>query len=200
MNTASPQLYIIAGLNGSGKTTFVQKFLPRYAGCLNFVNADLIASGLSPFSPDVVAIRAGKIMLEQIHSYARQGQDFAFETTLAGRSYVALLNQLRQQGYEIHLYFLWLRHIAIATRRIAERVSQGGHHVPGDVVRRRFQRGLENFFRLYDSLADSWIIFDNSEETPRVVAYKEGGKVMVTDHKLYRMILRRARRHVNEEQ
>ena len=181
-------LYIIAGPNGSGKTTFVEKFLPSYAGCLHFVNADLIAAGLSPFSPEIAAVKAGKIMLEEIHAYARQGSDFSFETTLAGKAYTRLLKALKKNGYRIHLYFLWLRNVDLALKRIAERVSMGGHDVPTDVVHRRFNRGLCNLFHLYRPLLDSWIIFDNSADIPLVIAREQEGLLTVLDDHLYRAV------------
>jgi predicted ABC-type ATPase len=186
-------LYIIAGPNGSGKTTFVKKFLPSYAGCMHFVNADLIAAGLSPFSPEIAAVKAGKIMLEEIHAYARQGSDFSFETTLAGKSYTKLLKALKKEGYRIHLYFLWLRNVDLALKRIAERVSMGGHDVPTDVVHRRFIRGLHNLFHLYRPLLDSWIIFDNSADTPRVIVDEEDLKLNIVDDRLFKIIERSIR-------
>jgi len=185
-NSRVPNLYIIAGPNGSGKTTFVQKFLPFYAECLNFVNADLIASGLSPFSPEIAAIKAGKLMLEQIHVYASQGVDFAFETTLAGKTYVALLRDLKKRDYKIHLYFLWLRNVNLGIKRIAERVRMGGHDVPEEVVRRRFKKGLYNFLHLYKPYLDSWVIFDNSTDKPRVIAMEKDGLLTEIDGKLFR--------------
>jgi predicted ABC-type ATPase len=181
-------LYIIAGPNGSGKTTFVKKFLPSYAGCMHFVNADLIAAGLSPFSPEIAAVKAGKIMLEEIHAYARQGSDFSFETTLAGKSYTKLLKALKKEGYRIHLYFLWLRNVDLALKRIAERVSMGGHDVPTDVVHRRFIRGPHNLFHLYRPLLDSWIIFDNSADIPLVIAREQEGLLTVLDDHLYKAV------------
>jgi predicted ABC-type ATPase len=188
-----PNLYIIAGPNGSGKTTFVEKFLPSYAECLHFVNADLIAAGLSPFSPEVAAVKAGKIMLDEIHTYTSQRSDFAFETTLSGKTYARLLKALIKDGYRIHLYFLWLRSIDLALKRIAERVSMGGHDVPAEVVRRRFGRGLVNLFHLYRPLLDSWIIFDNSADVPRVIADEEDGKLNIADDRLYKIIERSIR-------
>lgn len=133
----NPKLYIIAGPNGAGKTTFVLRFLPFYADCINFVNADLIASGLSPFSPEIAAIKAGKLMLDEIDNFRQQRADFAFETTLSGRTYVSLLQNMRSEGYEVHIYFLWLRSTDLALERVAERVAAGGHDVPSATVRRR---------------------------------------------------------------
>jgi len=124
-----PNLYIVAGPNGAGKTTFAREFLPNYAECLEFVNADLIAGGLSPFYPERAAIRAGRLMLEQIRLLASQDRDFGFETTLSGKTYVRLLTNLKAQGYRIHLYFLWIKNVDIAIERIADRVRRGGHSV-----------------------------------------------------------------------
>lgn len=180
----NPKLYIIAGPNGAGKTTFVLRFLPFYADCINFVNADLIASGLSPFSPEIAAIKAGKLMLDEIDNFRQQRADFAFETTLSGRTYVSLLQNMRSEGYEVHIYFLWLRSTDLALERVAERVAAGGHDVPSATVRRRFQRGIHNLFHLYGDLVDSWILFDNSREEPRVVAKQTNRVLKVFDGKL----------------
>jgi predicted ABC-type ATPase len=139
-------LYIVAGPNGAGKTTFAREFLPNYVECLEFVNADLIASGLSPFSPERAAMRAGRLMLERIHFLADRATDFGFETTLSGKSYVRLLKDLKSRGYRIYLYFLWVDNVDIALERVAERVQRGGHNVPENIVRRRFNRGLPNLF------------------------------------------------------
>ena len=183
--TGSPNLYIIAGPNGSGKTTFVQRFLPYYADCISFVNADLIASGLSPFSPEVAAIKAGKLMLDEIDTFRKRKVDFAFETTLSGKNYVRLLQEMKDEGYEIHVYFLWLRSVDLALRRVAERVAMGGHDVPAETVRRRFDRGLNNLFHLYRPFADSWVVFDNSEPLPRVIAKGTAGLLTVINGKLF---------------
>jgi predicted ABC-type ATPase len=188
MSMNKPKLYIIAGPNGSGRTTFVQRFLPYYADCINFVNADLIASGLSPFLPEIAAIKAGKLMIEEIDSFRKRKVDFAFETTLSGKTYVKLLKEMKTGGYEIHIYFLWLRHVDLALRRVAERVAMGGHDVPAETVRRRFDRGLLNLFNLYNTYADSWVIFDNSELAPRVVAKETAGVLTVIDGKLFEEI------------
>lgn len=133
-------VYIIAGPNGSGKTTFANKFLPNYAVCQNFVNADLIAQGLSPFSPRVFAIKAGRIVLEQINGFAERGVDFGFETTLSGKSYANLLKKLKVKGFKLHLFFLWIPNSQLAIARIKERVLSGGHAVPSkDVAQALYQ-------------------------------------------------------------
>ena len=127
-------------------------------------------------------------MLEQIYEYADKGVDFAFETTLAGKSYLKLLKDLKRKGYKIHLYFLWLRNIDLALKRIADRVSMGGHDVPAQTVRRRFNRGLYNLFHLYRPLLDSWILFDNSEDTPVVIAREKSGILTVINDNLFEKV------------
>ena len=129
-------LYIIAGPNGVGKTTFASKFLPKYANCRNFINADLIAKGMSPFSPETAAIRAGRLVLSEITFFARQRVSFAFETTLSGRSYLRLIRQLRKRGYKVHVFFLWVDTVDVALARVKERVLKGGHDVPPPVLHR----------------------------------------------------------------
>jgi len=176
-----PNLYIIAGPNGAGKTTFAREFLPVYAACHEFVNADLIAEGLSPFQPERVAIQAGKIMLEQIHALGNRGVDFAFETTLSGRTYVKLIQDLKKRGYQIHLCFLWLHNIKLALDRIAVRVQKGGHHVPEAVVLRRFGKGLYNLFNIYRPLLDFWILVDNSGAIPDIISFEKSGVLTVVN-------------------
>ena len=124
------ELYIIAGPNGVGKTTFARTFLPKYADCKNFINADLIAQGMSPFSPESAAVRAGRLMLSEISFFAERRATFAFETTLSGRSYLRLIRQLKKQGYEVHFFFLWVKSVDVALSRVRERVLKGGHDVP----------------------------------------------------------------------
>lgn len=181
-----PQLRIIAGPNGSGKTTFVTRFLPRYAEVRNFVNADLIAAGLSPFAPEQAAIRAGRIMLAEIERLAVDHVDFAFETTLSGRTYEPLVRRLRQEGYNVLLYFLWLPTLDLNLGRIAQRVRLGGHNIPEETVRRRHGRGIANFLNVYRSLVDSWMIFDNSGSWPREVAFALGGTTTILDPETFR--------------
>ena len=173
MNKKEPNLYIIAGPNGAGKTTFARKFLPDYVKCLEFINADLIAGGLSPFVPERAAIRAGRIMVEQIQSLSAQRRDFGFETTLSGKTYVKLFEELKEKGYRINLFFLWIGNADLAIERIADRVRKGGHNIPENVVRRRFAKGLTNFSNLYRPILDSWFIFDNSKATPKLVAFEK---------------------------
>ena len=185
-----PNVYIIAGPKGSGKTTFARKFLPQYVRCLEFVNADLIAGGLSPFAPEKAAIHAGRLMLEEVHTLANRGKDFGFETTLSGKAYVRFLHDLKNRGYRIHLFFLWISSIQLALQRIKTRVRNGGHDVPEGIVRRRFGRSLGNFFNYYQPLAESWTIFDNSGETPKMIAFEESGKREVLDPLLFNLLLK----------
>lgn len=186
-------VYIIAGPNGSGKTTFAKLFLPEYVNCPNFVNADLIAQGLAPFEPRTAAIKAGKLVLQQINEYARRGFDFAFETTLSGKSYAKLLSELKSQEYSLHLFFLWIPSPELAIARIKDRVAEGGHHVPPEDVRRRFVRGLRNFFKMYESILDSWVLIDNSKSKPVLIAKRRNGDREVMDQKLFDSIQKVAR-------
>ena len=181
-------IYIIAGPNGSGKTTFATMFLPDYAKCPNFVNADLIAKGLAPFEPRSAAIKAGKLVLQQIHDFAERGVDFAFETTLSGKAYVSLLSVLKAKGYTLHLFFLWLPSPELAIARIKDRVAEGGHNVPVEDVRRRFVRGINNFFKLYESLFDTWTLFDNSRAKPLLIAKRKNNHVELGNAGLFKMI------------
>ena len=183
-------VYIIAGPNGSGKTTFANEFLPEYAKCPNFVNADLIAQGLSPFSPRAAAIKAGRLVLEQIRSLAAKNADFAFETTLSGKSYVRLLTTLKNKGYAINLFFLWIPNAEFALGRIKDRVASGGHDVPAVDVKRRFSRGVYNFFKYYKPLSDTWLLFNNADAIPRLIAKEKDGKTDVIDKEMYKKIIK----------
>ena len=183
-------VYIIAGPNGSGKTTFANKFFPDYAVCRNFVNADLIAQGLSPFSPRVFAIKAGRIVLEQINEFAESGVDFGFETTLSGKSYANILKKLKVREYKLHLFFLWIPNSQLAIARIKERTLRGGHDVPSKDVRRRFTRSMVNLFRLYQPLLDSWMIFNNSGIIPTLIAKNIDGNLIISDEQLFNKIIK----------
>lgn len=166
------RIVIIAGPNGAGKTTFVEEFLPDLFETPLFVNADKIALGLAPFSPESEAIQAGKLMLKQIDKYASEGVSFSLETTLAGKGYVKRIQQWKAMGYEVNLIFLSLRNEQAAINRVASRVAQGGHNIPSDVITRRFQKGLKNL-ELYKELVDSWYLYDNMGTTPRLIEYGE---------------------------
>ena len=167
------KIIIFAGPNGAGKTTFARSFLPEEAQCPRFINADLIAAGLSPFAPEAAAIKAGRLMLEEIADYTRQGVSFAFETTLAGLGYLAHIKQWRAQGYHVSLFFLSLPDAEVAIARVAERVQQGGHHIPEDIIRRRFVAGLRNFDTVYKSAVDAWAKYNNVGESPVLLEWGE---------------------------
>jgi len=169
----SKKIIIIAGPNGAGKTTFARSFLPQEAQCPRFINADLIAAGLSPFAPEAAALKAGRLMLEEIEDCVRRAESFAFETTLSGRGYLPRIRQWREQGYHVSLFFLCLPNAETAIARVAERVKQGGHHVPEDVIRRRFAAGLRNFHEAYKSAVDAWALFDNVAEAPVLLELEE---------------------------
>lgn len=186
--TASADVYIVAGPNGSGKTTFAKTFLPEYTKCQNFINADLIAGGLSPFSPRIAAMKAGRLVLEQIRNMAERDVDFAFETTLSGKSYLNFFNELKRRGYQLHLFFLWIPNAELAIRRIKDRVAEGGHHVPTEDVRRRFRRSLYNLFKFYRPLLNSWTLFNNSGIVPELIAQEKDGKLSVIDEDLFEKI------------
>jgi predicted ABC-type ATPase len=167
------------GTERRGQDDLAREFLPNYANCRNFINADLIAQGMAPFSPETAAFRAGKLMLTEIDLLAQRRADFGFETTLSGRSYFRLIGRLKNQGYAVHFFFLWLSSVDLALSRIKGRVSEGGHDVPEADVRRRFHRSIKNFLVLYRALADSWFLFDNSLRTPSVIALEEQGRLRI---------------------
>jgi predicted ABC-type ATPase len=186
----SPNVYIIAGPNGAGKTTFAREFLPKYADCPNFVNADLIAQGLSPFSPETAAFRAGRLMLGEMEAFARQGDDFGFETTLSGRSHLNVIRGLKQRRYEVHVFYLWLPSVELALARVRGRVLQGGHDVPEAVVRRRFDRSISNFLVHYRQPADSWTLYDNTGAVPSVIASEERGQLHLNEVRRYNELVK----------
>jgi predicted ABC-type ATPase len=169
----SKKIIIIAGPNGAGKTTFARSFLPDEAACPRFINADLIAAGLSPFAPEAAAIKAGRLMLDEIRSCVRRGDSFAFETTLSGLGYLRHIRQWREKGYRVKLYFLSLPDVEIAIERVANRVRQGGHDIPVRVVRRRFLTGLHNFEQHYKDAVDAWARYDNVGTQPVLLEWRE---------------------------
>lgn len=163
---AQKKIVIIAGPNGAGKTTFAREFLPFEAGCPVFINADLIAAGLSPFQPDAAAFRAGRVMLEEIATHVVAGRSFAFETTLSGLTYSTMITAWRSAGYSVKLLFLSLASEEEAVARVAMRVRQGGHNIPPETIRRRFVSGIKNFHTVYRHRVNFWQWFDNSGPTP----------------------------------
>lgn len=165
----TPRCIVIAGPNGSGKTTFARRYLPELARVVHFVNADLIAIGLSPLKPELAAIAAARMVLREIDRLASERSDFAFETTLSGLSYARHLQEWKQAGYRIEIVYLRLRSTQLALRRIAARVRQGGHDVPRTDVKRRFSRSWENFQTVYKPLADSWAVYENSGQAPQLL-------------------------------
>ena len=169
-----PNVVVIAGPNGAGKSAAAPLLIGKRLGIAEFVNADVIAAGLSAFSPESVALEAGRIMLRRLRQLAEEGKDFAFETTLASRSFAPWIARLRRErGYRFHLAYLWLPSAAMAVRRVSGRVRLGGHSVPPADIVRRYARGLENFFGLYSPIADSWELHDNTSPPPRLIAVKE---------------------------
>jgi len=165
--------YIIAGPNGAGKTTFAREFLPVEAECLNFVNADLIALGLSPFQPEKMAIEAGRLMIRNINDCINNSESFAFETTFSGKGYINKIKDWKAKQYEIIIYYLRVPTVEFAIERVKLRVSQGGHNIPEQDIRRRFERSWINFQQIYKPLADSWIVFDTSANQPLIIDESE---------------------------
>ena len=176
-----PRLFIIAGPNGAGKSTYVRDFLPQEMRCREFVNADLIAAGLSPFAPDTVAFEAGRIMLRRLRDLAARQEDFSFETTLSGYGYVPFLTDLRAVGYRIRLDFLWIPDLDITRNRVRQRVIKGGHDIPDDVQQRRFHRGIRLLAQYYRPLLHEWRLYDNTGREPHLVAHEKDGALEVLD-------------------
>ena len=170
---AERKVIIIAGPNGAGKTTIAREFLPNEAGCPQFMNADLIAAGLAPFAPESAALPAARLMLAELERHFQTGQSFAFETTLSGRTYLRHIARWRAAGYRVELIFLRLASADEAVARVAQRVKQGGHHIPEAVIRRRFEAGLENLTRHYAPVVDVWALYDNSGEQPILLNWSE---------------------------
>jgi predicted ABC-type ATPase len=164
-----PRCIVIAGPNGAGKTTFARQYLPADARVIHFVNADLIAGGLSPLKPELAAVAAARVVLREIDRLAAAREDFAFETTLSGLTYVQRLQSWKRTGYRIDIVYLRLRSVHLALRRIAARVRQGGHDVPRSDVIRRFARSWENFQNIYRPMADSWAVYENSDPPPQLL-------------------------------
>ncbi len=165
----APRVIIIAGPNGAGKTTFAREFLPREAACPVFVNADLIAAGIALFAPENAALRAVRLMLEELSHHFAAGISFAFETMLSGRGYLRLIKEWQAAGYQVKIIFLQLASADEAVARVAQRVKQGGHNIPEEVIRRRFAAGKDNFEKLYAPLVDAWALYDNAGSVPVLI-------------------------------
>ena len=183
MNTnVPPDIVVLAGPNGAGKSTAGPALLRDTVGIMEFVNADTIARGLSAFEAERAALAAGKVMIRRLRGLAQRRQDFAFETTFAGRSFAPWLAKLREAGYGVHVMFLWLPSADFAVARVADRVRMGGHDIPEETIRRRYRRGLSNFFELYQPLATTWRMYDNSGAAgPRLVARGTGRRTTRVD-------------------
>ena len=185
-----PNLYIISGCNGAGKTTASYTILPEMLQCKEFVNADEIAKGLSPFQPETVAIEAGRIMLKRIRELLESNSDFAFETTLATKSYVNTVKEAQTKGYFVTLIYFWLNTPELALERVKERVQKGGHNIPKEIIYRRYSNGLSNFSKLYMPNCDFWMIIDNSNPPFCVIA--EGNKtdkILISNQEIFNQII-----------
>ena len=186
---ADKHLYIISGPNGAGKTTASYTVLPKILQCKEFVNADEIARGLSPFNPDSVAIQAGRLMLERIRELLQRNESFSIETTLSTRSYVQLVEKAHRQGYEVTLLYFWLKSPDQAIQRVAERVAKGGHDIPKNTIVRRYREGLENLFNLYMPVVDTWLLINNGEMPRTIIATGgKGQETIVEEQEHYKKI------------
>lgn len=181
MSDSSPQVIIIAGPNGAGKSTLAPLLLKDTLTVMEYVNSDTIALGLSAFQPEAAAFEAGRVTLKRLRNLAKQHHHFSFETTLATRSYAPWIQGLSQEGFKLHLIFLWLRTPELAIQRVKERVRLGGHNIPETIIHRRYQRGIKNFFTLYSPIVESWGIYDNSSNSPGLIAtaYQNGDPVVL---------------------
>lgn len=180
-----PNLYVIAGCNGAGKTTASYTVLPEMLDCKEFVNADEIAKGLSPFQPDKVAIEAGKIMLTRIKELMKLKKDFSFETTLSARHFTKVILEAQKQGYSVTLVFFWLNSVELAIERVKRRVSEGGHNIPIEVIRKRYDVGIKNLIRLYIPICDYWIIVNNSQSPFNIIAEGQKKEVEVSNNVIW---------------
>lgn len=185
-----PTCFIIAGPNGAGKTTFALRYLPQIAGCRNFVNADLIAYGISPFDSLSAQYEAGRLFLREIHANIDKRIDFAFETTLSGRSQISLLKKLRQNGWQVVLFFLWIPDAAFSKSRVRERVEHGGHNIPDNAIYRRFPRIMHNLIKIYIPLCDKVVCYDNSESEPVLVFEQDKNGQKISNNDIYERIIR----------
>ena len=181
----SRNLYIISGPNGAGKTTISYTILPEILNCNEFVNADEIAKGLSPFNPNKLAIQAGKLMLKRIDDLLDERKDFAIETTLSSKTFLKTITKAKDKGYLITVLFLWLNSIDLSVERVKIRVSEGGHDIPEETIRRRYEKGLKNFFNLYIPIADYWLFVDNSKTPFEIIAEGKESNIDINNRKIW---------------
>ena len=181
-------LYLLAGCNGAGKTTAAYSLLPDLLDCREFVNADEIARGLSPFRPETVSIQAGRLMLARLRELLAAGESFALETTLATRHYLPMVAAARAEGYAVRLFFFWLNSPDLAVTRVAARVREGGHNIPEPIIRRRYVGGLRQFFQAYRPAVSSWAFLDNSQGTARLLASGASEEVNVVDDEIWQLL------------
>lgn len=185
-----PNIYIIGGPNGSGKTTVSLRLLPNFLECFEYVNADAIAAGMSQFNPESVAILAGRLMIQRLRTLSDSGTDFAFETTLAARNFARFLRNCKIKGYTINLIYFWLQSPELAIERVQRRVESGGHSIPEDVIRRRYDRGRRNLTSLYLPLCDSWMVYNNSSPALLLVARKNAqGEPIIYERETWYQII-----------
>jgi predicted ABC-type ATPase len=196
LNLKMANLYIIAGCNGAGKTTASYTILPEMLHCKEFVNADSIAAGLSPFNPESVAFEAGRIMLQRINHLLEEKASFAFETTLSTRSYVPFVKKAQAKGYDVTLLYFWLSSPEFAADRVAERVSEGGHDIPVEIIKRRYYRGIYNLINLYIPICNDWMVVDNEQVKPEIVAEgQEGRTELIKKHDIWETILNQSKQN-----
>ena len=185
------RLYIIAGPNGAGKTTASYTILPEIFHCKEFINADEIARGISPFNPDTVSIQAGRIMLKRFSELLERGETFAIETTLSLKSYVKFIKRAKEREYEITLLFLWLNSPELAMTRVKTRVKEGGHNIPAEVIERRYYTGLKNLFHLYIPIVNNWLLVDNSGEEFQVIAEGSENEIIIKNKDIWSKLIQK---------
>ncbi len=178
--------YIIAGPNGAGKTTFALNYLPNLTKCKKFINADMIAAGLSPLNPELSQMKASRIFLNEIKQSARNSEDFAFETTLSGKTYAKFINNMKKDNWNINLIYLWIPNVEFSKLRVQERVIQGGHNIPIEAIQRRYQKTISNLFNLYMPICDTTVCFDHSLEQPRLIFDNLNNSFTIHNKEIYK--------------
>ncbi|OGV46022.1 MAG: hypothetical protein A2017_22320 [Lentisphaerae bacterium GWF2_44_16] len=188
-----PICYIVGGPNGAGKTTFSLCYLPAISGCRNFINADLIAQGLSPLNPESVQLEAGRLFLREIENYIKRRQNFAFETTLSGRGHLNLIHRLRSSGWRVELFYLWIPDAGFSSRRVKERVKHGGHNISDEALLRRFPRSINNLLKEYSKICDLTVCYDNSAIVPSLIFEESENGIKIFDRERFELLERSIR-------